>query len=230
MITVIYFTGSGHSQAVAEWMADKLSCKATAQESLGNPVENVTTVVVFPVYCQNVPPPVVAFLKQLRAPHVGLIATYGGFSHGNVLWEAQRILGERVIFGAYLPTGHSCLGEPATFDTIALEPLLQRCESPSAAIMPRTPKNPLADLAPAWRSRTGIRMMRTETCDGCGLCTRLCPMGAMRNGISSRKCIRCLRCVSNCPRQALIIKNTLPMRLYFQKPRKAKRTRPEIYL
>ena len=141
-MTQIYcFSGSGHSMAVAKHFATALDVPVT-EITANTQGRAELALVIFPVYCQNVPPIVKAFLRSLDARHAVLIATYGGFSHGNVLWEAQRILGERVIFGAYLPTGHSCLGEPATFDTIALEPLLQRCESPSAAIMPRTPKNP----------------------------------------------------------------------------------------
>ena len=90
MITVYCFSGSGHSLAVSKELSKLLDCEIS-------PIDNKTTtadtaIVVFPVYCQNIPKPVKRFLKGLEAKYVALIATYGKISYGNVLYEAQKLL------------------------------------------------------------------------------------------------------------------------------------------
>ena len=50
-----------------------------------------------------------------------------------------------------------------------------------------------------------------ETCDGCGLCERLCPTGSIRKSGDrpewSKTCEQCMRCVNYCPRQAIYQKS-----------------------
>ena len=90
MIRIYCFSGSGHSLAVSKELAKLLDCEI-------RPVDPKTTtedtaIVVFPVYCQNIPKPVKQFLKRMRANYVVLIATYGKISYGNALQEAQKLV------------------------------------------------------------------------------------------------------------------------------------------
>ena len=44
-----------------------------------------------------------------------------------------------------------------------------------------------------------------ETCDGCGRCTAVCPMGSIDRtdpGLVSGICIKCQACILHCPRHA----------------------------
>lgn len=202
MIAVYCFSGAGHSWNLAEWVADRSGapvCRIGTQDAKQADV----AVVVFPVYCQNIPQPVRRFLPTLAAEHVVLLATYGGISPGNVLQEAARAVAGTVIAAAAVPTGHSLLGEPACADYSALTPLFDRMAHPKRVKIPRLLKNPFSDVFPSWRSRIGVAMRCTPECTHCKRCELSCPQQAMHDGRPDHSCIRCLRCVGVCPENAL---------------------------
>lgn len=204
MTEVYYFSGSGHSLAVAKAISQQLSCEITeiggknGQASAGE-----TTVVVFPVYCQNIPGPIKVFLQNTTSKYIVLIATYGRISYGNVLYEAQKLVCGEVIAGACIPTGHTFLSGDYSFDASVLPPIAQRIRSPQRAHMPAARKNPLSDIFPAFRSRAGVKITKNAGCDNCGICEKSCPAEAIKNGRINSGCIRCLRCITNCPQHAL---------------------------
>jgi ferredoxin len=217
MTTVFWFSGSGHSYAVAKALSDILDCGV---ERIGDqqdlPCKREVAVVVFPVYCQNIPNPVAKFLKNLYADHIALLATYGKISYGNVLHEAKNMVHGEVIAGAYVPMGHTFRGEDCFFQSDFLLPFAERIRLSQKADIPKTPKNPLADIFPALRSRMSVRITKNELCNECGLCTESCPMRAIQNGKINAKCIRCLRCVTICPPNALQFKNIWILEKYLK--------------
>lgn len=207
-MTKIYcFSGSGHSLAVANALARMFSCQVEPISLAGEGVTGEVAVVVFPVYCQNIPEPVKRFLKQLTAKRIALIATYGKISYGNVLYEAQKLVQGEIIAGAYIPIGHTFLNGDYAFDASYLLPIAQRITAPQKAVIHKTRKNPLANIFPSLRSRIGGKITKEKNCSHCGLCESSCPMGNIRNGQIHSSCIRCLRCVTSCPQKALQYKN-----------------------
>lgn len=201
MTAVYCFSGTGHSLAVARFFARRLGTDV-------RPITDVfpaagTAVVVFPVYCQNIPAPVKEFLGKLDAAYVVLIAVHGGISSGRVLQEAAGLVSGTVIAGASVPAGHTFLREKPSFDADALLPLLARIDRPEPVLLPRTEKIWYASLFPRWRSRMSVRLFCTDSCVGCGVCGQQCPTGAMVQGNPNRNCIRCLHCVTVCPHGAL---------------------------
>ena len=83
MTDVRYFTGSGHSEAISR------ACAAAMGEAalpMGEPLrENAVLLLVFPVYCERVPPPVADHLKTCGAERAAFVACYGGMSCGRAL-------------------------------------------------------------------------------------------------------------------------------------------------
>ncbi len=217
MTAVYFFSGSGHSRAVAEVLARELDSDLIEITNSAPVPSGETAVIVFPVYCQNIPTPIIPFLKALRTKNAALVATYGGISHGNVLFEAARMIEPTVTASAYIKTGHTYLGEPAEFDLSALIEVIEKIKLGQPNEVNRSRKNPFADFLPGWRSRVGVRIKRLDTCTSCGKCTERCPMKAIKNGIPDNKCIRCLRCVSECPNRALEYSLTSIMKYYLNK-------------
>lgn len=214
MITIYCFSGSGHSLAVSKALAQMLDCEIKPVDS--KTATDDVAVVVFPVYCQNIPKPVKQFLKRMRARHTVLIATYGKISYGNVLYEAQKLLRGQVIAGAYIPMGHTFLNGDYNFDDTQLRPIVQRIKTPQQVAIPKTAKNPLANIFPGLRSRIGVKIKKEDNCTNCGLCEKTCPVGAIRNGRIHSQCIRCLHCVVNCPQKALQYKNSQILDIYLK--------------
>lgn len=201
---VFYFSATGRTKTVAAWIARELGAPLVDLESCDDSALHCeTAIVVFPVYCQNIPLPVLPFLKALAAQNISLIACYGGKGHGNVLQEASRILSGTVIASACIPIGHTYLDEQTQLDPEKLRPLLDAIRISKPVTLPKERKSILAYLFPGLRSQLGIKLLRSDTCNSCGVCTQCCPMHTMKNGRPGGQCIRCLRCVSRCPGQAL---------------------------
>lgn len=219
MIDVYCFSGAGHSAEVAAYCAERLGGRVI---SIGADTvcRGERALIVFPVYCENLPPPVAGFLRRAEAGYAALIATYGGMSYGRVLYDAQQLFPGSVIAGAYVPTEHSLARDGWRFDGAPLAPLLAKISEGGAEIMlPKTPKHFFSDFAPAWRSRIAAKLVRGGNCVGCNACGAACPMRAMRQGRANSACIRCLRCALACPQGALSVRLSPVLSYYLRRRR-----------
>ncbi len=222
MNAVVYYSSTGQSKRIAAYFADKLGYPLVDMETDDTDhFENL--VLVFPVHCQNIPDIVKAFLKKVTIENLTAIATYGKMCSGNVLYEIQRDYHINLVAGAYVPAKHSYIQGDDLFSRYEeLTPIIEKIKKPSHIQLPKVYKNPLADLFPALRSRIGVKIRRNESCNGCNLCAEQCSFGAIQRGTTNDKCIRCLRCVESCPRQALKAKIGLPLNLYLHKKKTEK--------
>ena len=198
---VYYFSAAGSCRKIAEYFAHTLALPIS--EIDGSPAETDTAIVVFPVYCQRLPAPLRSWLPKLKAEKAVLIAAYGRMHPGVALQQAAKLCPCTVIAGANVPAAHGYLGDDFSPDFSRLKPILERIADPKPAHIPRGRRQLFAFLAPDARSRLGVKIFKSGRCSGCGLCSRRCPAHSCKNGKPGRNCIRCLRCVYECPRRAL---------------------------
>ncbi len=222
MTEVYYFSGSGKSRRLAEYFGKRLDAPIADITKICSESDfsAETAVVVFPVYCQNLPDPVAEFIPKLKAENIIFIATYGRKSYGNVIADAAKITSANVIAASCVPCGHSFLGEDDDFDFEALEPIFSKIGLLSPAIIASSKKDFYADFVPAKRTQLGVKLIRSENCTHCGKCIQNCPTGAMTDIKIGKDCIRCLRCVNECPQKALSFKTLWFMKIYLENKRK----------
>ena len=217
MNAVVFYSNTGQSKSVAEYLATSLCYPIIDIEKIKNTCYK-NLVLVFPVYCQNIPDVVKAFLQMAKIEHLTAVATYGKMCHGNVLQEIQHRYCKNIVAGAYIPTKHSYIDNDDAFcDFECLTPLVEKIKSPSKIVIPKSYKNPFANLFPTLRSRLGLKISKNKNCNHCDLCTEHCAFKAIKLGVANSKCIRCLKCVGVCPNNALNFKLRLPLKLYLRK-------------
>ena len=222
MNVVFYYSNTGESKKIAKFFAEQTGYPLLSiEEEKGAEKSFKDVIFVFPVYCQNIPNTAKRLLCQLKAERLVLVATYGRMCYGNVLCEAQKlVLSAPIIAAAYVPTKHSYLYEPSFESFDELLPLLEKMKYGKDAKeikIPRSYKNPFANFAMDGRSRIGVKMWRDEKCTYCGKCEKECVQKAIINGKINKNCIRCMKCVVNCPVGALHFSNRLPLHLYLKK-------------
>ena len=222
MGAVVFYSNTGQSKAIAEYFSEQLGYHLIDIESCAeNNFDSL--VLVFPVLCQNIPEIVIEFLKKIGVTYLTVIATYGKMCPGNVLYEIQQIYKHNIVAGAYIPTKHAYIeNDEAFYDFDRLTPIVEKVKNPATVKLPRLFKNPLADISPSGRSRLGLKLYKTEACDGCNLCGRSCSFNAINSGATTPDCNRCLRCVCICPHNALKYKLRIPLKLYLRKKKKDK--------
>lgn len=222
MNAVAFYSSTGQSRRVAEFFSEQLGYPLIDVEST-KVFQFEDLVLVFPVYCQNIPKRVCAFLNRAEVVNLTVVATYGKMCHGNVLYEIQNKYKKNIVAAAYVPTKHTYLQNDEEFrDFEKLAPVVKKVAVPETIELPKTYKNIFADLFPDMRGRAGVKILKSPSCIGCGICTEKCSFGAIDSGKTNKNCIRCLKCVSVCPRNALKVKIRMPLRIYLGKKKSDK--------
>lgn len=223
---IIYYSNTNQSKAVAEYFVKKLGWdiydlnqRDQAQKAVDTTFYKI--VLVFPVYCQNVPDVVKDFLKKLEARYLTVVATYGKMCYGRVLYEIQNsyTVG-KIIAAAYVPMKHSYLqGEiENNFDSLSLLVQKTLSDHPAPIVIKKTYKNLFANIGKDMRSRMLVKIsVDKNKCTNCAKCQSECLFNGIENGEVNSNCIRCLKCVTNCPLGALSFHNSLPLRMYLKK-------------
>lgn len=222
---IIYYSNTNQSKIVAEYFVNKigwdlydLNNYEHTQKAVKATFEKV--VLIFPVYCQNIPNVVKDFLKKLNARYLTLIATYGKMCYGRVLYEIQKdYTNGEIIAAAYVPMKHSYLQEETETNLDALSSVIQKTLSnPKPIIIKKTYKNLFANIGKDMRSRMLVKItFDKDKCISCGQCETQCLFNGISNGKVNNNCKRCLKCVTNCPRGALEFHNSFILNIYLKK-------------
>ena len=169
MNAVVYYSNTGQSQSIAEFLANQLGfpnmdIEAVASEKFDN------LVLVFPVHCQNLPDLIKAFIQGISVNNLTIVATYGKMCPGNVLYEIQKKYQKNIVAAAYVPTKHSYIeGDDAFNDFDKLQSLVAKIQNPSYIQLPKRYKNPLANVFPKLRSRLGLKIQKSSECNNCNI-------------------------------------------------------------
>ena len=220
--TVLFFSGTGTTEAYARAFAEELPCDAEVLEirhdadmskAMG-PRELL--VLAVPVYAGWAPPFVWEKLEGLRGedtPSV-LLAVYGARDYDSALFEMDAKLHEKgftTVGAAALVARHSVAQEVAADrpDTGDLDEVrsfageiaerLQDLEG-AGKWPPYSFKHYEVNLNPH------VYPVTTDECTMCGTCATACPVGAIPpdapNTIDQDICASCLRCIEVCPANA----------------------------
>ncbi|MBR6781132.1 MAG: EFR1 family ferrodoxin [Clostridia bacterium] len=234
---IFYFSGTGNSLYAAKYIANNIhddelvnmadSVKEGRYYYALKPGE--TCGFVFPVYFGGMPSAVAQFVKKLRlssdeVPYVYALVTYGGKAGGSV--QALQIALEKryvylsAAFGVKMPDNYVIMYNPATEEKAqqvlreAETDLLTAATNIIARNNPGVPHTMLDTVMTAGM-QTAYRMMRKtasftvdNSCIGCGLCEKICPVNAIEMydykpvWIKS-ECAHCVACISRCPAKAI---------------------------
>jgi ferredoxin len=205
--TIVYFTGTGNSLAVARLLAARLphptiiSVNEMLRRSLFT-LRTDTCAFVFPVYCQNAPEIVQRLVRQIEFPanaHIFAIATHNGdpgYSHFT-LDKILRKKGQRLRSGfAVLMPGNSInpynmnsdveiqqrLKESAACVDKVADDIVKKKQFPYSGSVSLRKK--LKGLRNMFRYKFVLKVSKrfwaTDACNLCGLCVRICPENNIR--------------------------------------------------
>lgn len=235
----IYFSGTGNTRYCIEKFVHALNADASCisieqQSAIQAIVQSDFIVLAYPVYFSNLPKIMREFLVNNRSiffeKKVFIIATMGLFS-GDGTGCAARLLkkyGAEIVGGLHLKMP-DCIGD---------EKLLKKTKEENRIIVKQAEekiKKVTQTLKSGKPSQEGLSFIyhiagllgqrlwfynktkhysdklkiSSKKCVGCGVCTKLCPMGNLsvenQKAIHHNQCTMCYRCISNCPHQAITL-------------------------
>ncbi len=214
MNAVVYYSNSNESKKIAEYLSEKANYEIFDLRLVDQYKFN-NLIIVFPVYCQNIPDEVKEFVKKIQVINVSVVATYGRKSFGNVIYEISKINKLNLISYAYVPTRHTYIENDLSFTEFdKLDCLIDKFNNPTSIKIKRYFKNLFANIMMLKRSQTNIKILKTEKCNNCNICGNIC--SNINKGDPNKKCIRCLRCVNICPNRALLIQKSFALKIYLK--------------
>lgn len=229
-IKIWYFSGTGQCASFAKGLfrcfqdGHEIELKnitsKESREKLPKQVETEQLILVYPIYANDVPVPVLELIEQLKGEQtpVMLFALWGKCHKGDALMHAGQILsknGFRINGAAEICAVHTYL-----LNEIPKSAEEQGIAETEQYIRKRLGKKEVVEL-PQNKTSLGVRLICTlpensivrlatsislqeENCNHCMACANQCPVGAIGTdlAVDESKCIRCFACVSVCPKKA----------------------------
>ena len=220
----IYFSPTGSTKSVVRHMLKEFEVKReeidlTPYETRDNSysfAENDLAIIGMPVFGGRVPlasDDRYRLLKGNNTPAV-LVANYGNIHYSNALYELQQIVaqnGFKTIAAAVVISQHSVVseiasGRPDPQDLAAITSFIRQVQAKLAQSDCHELAVSKHAIPEAIRGKQPIKPHGNKKCTDCGTCGRLCPVRAIDNPrkTAGQTCIRCMRCVRHCPKQARV--------------------------
>lgn len=206
--------------AASAWDCPKISIDLSAPRqdfSVFSFTEMDVCFVAVPSYEGLVPPLLLPRLRALRGngARAVAVAVFGNRAYDDTLIQLRDILQEggfRCCAAVAAVAEHSIMrtygaGRPDADDARELTDFSLRCKE--ALVRETLPEVEVPGSRPYREPGSLPSLLHTtggRSCNGCGLCARKCPVGAIPadhpDRVDKARCIACMRCVAICPRHA----------------------------
>jgi ferredoxin len=178
-------------------------------------------IVGVPVYAGRVPEFLTDYFSKVKGNHTQaiFIVVYGNRDYDDALLELKDIFEKNgfsgIAAGAFIGehsyTARVATGRPDIADLKIARTFGVNIKSKLGNENRRLEKGVVKGQYP-YKERSAKPLMAPVTndnCVKCGLCARLCPVGAIDRSdctkVDATKCIKCCRCIKNCPTEAKAI-------------------------
>ncbi len=223
-LTTVYFSATYTTRKVVEYLASSLTDEVTVMditnekslEGVNIPC-NECLLVGMPVYAGRIPAMAVEQVRRLKGEGTPAIAVavYGNRDYDDALLELSDLLAEngfKVIAAGAFIAQHSIFpkvgaGRPDADDFQKMDAFVKEIQKlfsvESNQLLPiHVPGNRPYKIP----GSIPIYPSGTKTCQECGKCARLCPVGAIPldapKTVDESRCIKCGRCIVVCPTQS----------------------------
>ena len=227
---IYYFSGTGNSKWVAEEIARRTDDEA---QSIAELVKDGPTVVyagkdarigvVFPIYAWGAPPIVERFCKSitLAGAYAFAVCTCGDEA-GKAMRRLKKIFAYQSAWSVKMPNNY-VVGfdvDSAELEQSKIAEAKERLIAISNAVLANATQYDVYEgpgaviktalVRPMFNTfaRSTKRFSVEDSCNGCGLCARMCPIGAIRMQDEKpvwvkKHCTQCMGCINRCPQRAI---------------------------
>ena len=227
---ILYFSATGNCKYVARKLAqstgqDALSIVDCIREGRYS-FEDDTVGIIAPAYFWGLPSIVEDFLHkaEFRTDYLYYVSTYGTTPGASGALADEAIKGRRIdaFYSVRMPDTWTPTFDLSTPDKVAvftkttekgIDEVCQKIAErhTNSHMSPRTPviitkviSGPINNN----RARRTANLVVEDSCVGCGLCEKNCPVSAIRITDGKpvwvkEKCVMCLACLHHCPKFAI---------------------------